>query len=157
MVTVDDSGVLIEVRNGQRAARPFCRSLWKAVRLTACVAPKRSPVDNLEVTKCQRRQLYIQGFQTYSLTENIRTSERLIHKNQKQRWLRARGHLDERCERLPDDHTSTLLQQGNHGQYRLHRGYSKRFQDPDRPPREIAIERRNTPAGALGQRLRRKS
>jgi len=31
-------------------------------------------------------------------------------------------------------------------EYRLHRGYSKRFQDPDRPPRGVAIERRNTPA-----------
>lgn len=31
VVTVDDSGVLIEVRNGQRAARPFCRSFVEAI------------------------------------------------------------------------------------------------------------------------------
>lgn len=31
VVTVDESGVLIEVRNGQRAARPFCRSFVEAI------------------------------------------------------------------------------------------------------------------------------
>ncbi|WP_132750515.1 hypothetical protein [Simplicispira metamorpha] len=31
VVKVDDSGVLIEVRNGQRAARPFCRSFVEAI------------------------------------------------------------------------------------------------------------------------------
>ena len=31
VVTVDDSGVLIEVRNGQRAARPFCQPILNLV------------------------------------------------------------------------------------------------------------------------------
>jgi hypothetical protein len=31
LVTVDDSGFLVEVRNGQRAMRPFCRSFVEAI------------------------------------------------------------------------------------------------------------------------------
>jgi DNA-binding transcriptional regulator YhcF (GntR family) len=31
VVTVDESGILIEMRNGQRAARPFCRSFVEAI------------------------------------------------------------------------------------------------------------------------------
>ena len=31
VVTVDESGILIETRNGQRAARPFCRSFVEAI------------------------------------------------------------------------------------------------------------------------------
>jgi hypothetical protein len=31
VVTVDSSGILIEVRNGQRAARPFCKSFVEAI------------------------------------------------------------------------------------------------------------------------------
>ena len=31
VVTVEETGILMEVRNGQRAARPFCRSFLEAI------------------------------------------------------------------------------------------------------------------------------
>ena len=104
-------------------------------------------MDNFEATKCQRRQLYIQGFSNLqSYRKHPDGAGDLSTKTKNNAENRARGHLDERCERLPDDHASHCCSKGNHGQYRLHRGYSKRFQDPDRPPKGVAIERRNTPA-----------
>ena len=40
VVTVDDSGVLIEVRNGQRGQGRSAGLLWRPLRQAACVAPK---------------------------------------------------------------------------------------------------------------------
>jgi len=106
-------------------------------------------VDNFEATKCQRRQLYIQGFSNLqSYRKHPDGAGDLSTKNQKQRWKPDQGPFGRTLWTTAGRPCQPLLQQGKPRPVPAPQRVFETLPWP-RPAGQklgVAIERRNTPA-----------